>query len=181
MKREPIGKKLRFEIFKRDEFACQYCGAHPPAVVLEIDHITPVADGGRSLIDNLVTACRPCNAGKGARPLTSVPISLHEKAQEIEEREEQLRGYSAIMQAKENRIIDEVLLICEFFWDKDKRMPDDWFNGIRRFIETLGYWEVKAAAEAGTARFVHNKKRAFLYCAKICWNKIRGVKEPNAE
>lgn len=56
--REAIGKKVRFEVFKRDKFVCQYCGAKAPDVVLHVDHIHPVAQGGRNDILNLVTACQ---------------------------------------------------------------------------------------------------------------------------
>ena len=91
-KRKPISKKTRFEIFKRDGFKCMYCGAHPPAVLLHIDHIKPVADGGKNDIDNLITACEPCNLGKGARLLEVTPKSLEEKAKLIAEQEEQLLG-----------------------------------------------------------------------------------------
>jgi hypothetical protein len=65
--REPIGQKLRFKVFKRDNFTCQYCGGHPPLVRLEVDHIDPVAKGGTNAIDNLVTSCEECNRGKGDR------------------------------------------------------------------------------------------------------------------
>lgn len=37
--RKPISKTLRFEVFKRDSFKCQYCGAEAPNVLLHIDHI----------------------------------------------------------------------------------------------------------------------------------------------
>lgn len=46
MARKAISKKTRFEVFKRDRFTCQYCGATPPGVLLHIDHIHPVAEGG---------------------------------------------------------------------------------------------------------------------------------------
>jgi len=36
-KRKPLSKKLRFEVFKRDSFACQYCGAKAPDVLLEVE------------------------------------------------------------------------------------------------------------------------------------------------
>jgi hypothetical protein len=68
--REPISKKLRFEIFKRDSFTCQYCGKKAPDVILQCDHIKPVAGGGASDILNLLTSCIDCNSGKGARSLT---------------------------------------------------------------------------------------------------------------
>lgn len=66
MAREPIGKKLRFEVFKRDSFTCQYCGAAAPKVELHVDHVVSVRDGGPTCRENLVTACARCNTGKGA-------------------------------------------------------------------------------------------------------------------
>ena len=59
-----VGKRLRFEIFKRDSFTCQYCGQFPPHVILEVDHLTPRASGGSDDIENLVTSCFACNRGK---------------------------------------------------------------------------------------------------------------------
>jgi len=67
-----IGKKLRFEIFKRDSFTCQYCGRTPPDVVLHVDHIHPVAKGGDDDPMNLITSCDSCNLGKGAREITTI-------------------------------------------------------------------------------------------------------------
>jgi len=69
MPRKSTGKRLRFEVFKRDHFTCQYCGAQPPAIVLVADHIDPVAAGGETTIENLITACEPCNQGKADRSL----------------------------------------------------------------------------------------------------------------
>jgi 5-methylcytosine-specific restriction endonuclease McrA len=62
MARESISKKLRFEVFKRDSFTCQYCGQKAPDVILEIDHIKPVAKEGTSDILNF--------AGKSDRELS---------------------------------------------------------------------------------------------------------------
>ena len=63
-KRKAIGDKLRFEVFKRDNFKCQYCGMSAPDVVLNVDHIDPVSNGGENNILNLITSCRDCNSGK---------------------------------------------------------------------------------------------------------------------
>lgn len=68
-KRKSTGKRLRFEVFKRDFFTCQYCGAQPPDVVLVVDHIVPVAGGGESSAENLITACDTCNQGKADKLL----------------------------------------------------------------------------------------------------------------
>jgi hypothetical protein len=90
--RKTLSKKLRFEVFKRDKFTCQYCGRAAPDVVLEVDHIQPVAKDGDNDILNLVTSCRECNAGKGARELSDDTAIAKRKQQldELQERREQL-------------------------------------------------------------------------------------------
>ena len=69
IKRVTIPKKVRFEVFKRDDYTCQYCGRGAPEVTLEADHIVPVAEGGTNEMFNLKTACTDCNRGKGATAL----------------------------------------------------------------------------------------------------------------
>lgn len=68
--RDPRGPRtaapaLRFAVFRRDSFACQYCGRAAPHVALHVDHVKPWADGGRTELANLRTACDSCNLGKG--------------------------------------------------------------------------------------------------------------------
>lgn len=62
--REVISDELRFKIFKRDNFTCQYCGRKAPSVILELDHIRPISKGGDKRESNLITACFECNRGK---------------------------------------------------------------------------------------------------------------------
>jgi hypothetical protein len=92
MARQQIKTSVRFEVFKRDSFTCQYCGAKSPDVILEVDHIKPVAGGGTNDILNLVTACRQCNAGKKDRLLSDDAAVKKARAQadELEERRRQL-------------------------------------------------------------------------------------------
>lgn len=91
-KRKNLGNKVRFEVFKRDGFCCQYCGQSAPDVVLEVDHISPVSKGGDNDILNLVTSCWECNSGKGARELDddSVLAKQRQQLQDLTERREQL-------------------------------------------------------------------------------------------
>ena len=58
---------VRFKIFQRNNFTCQYCGRKTPEVILEIDHKYPQSKSykGKWKRKNLVTACRDCNRGKG--------------------------------------------------------------------------------------------------------------------
>ena len=59
----------RFNVFLRDAFTCQYCGGAYRTEELTFDHIVPRSRGGRTLWDNVVTACEPCNLKKGHRSL----------------------------------------------------------------------------------------------------------------
>ncbi len=65
-KRTSLPSKLRFDVLNRDNHTCKYCGKKPPEVILEVDHIKPVSEGGKDEIENLFTSCRDCNRGKGA-------------------------------------------------------------------------------------------------------------------
>lgn len=90
--RTPLSKKIRFEIFKRDKFTCQYCGGKSPNVILNVDHIEPVATGGTNEIMNLITSCFECNNGKRAIPLSdeSVVEKQRKQLEELQERREQI-------------------------------------------------------------------------------------------
>jgi len=92
-KRKSITKKLRFEVFKRDSFTCQYCGESAPDVILEVDHVNPVKRGGENEILNLVTACFDCNRGKGKHPLSENDTLKKQKEQldELNIKREQLK------------------------------------------------------------------------------------------
>lgn len=62
--RKPVSKRLRYEVLRRDNHTCRYCGASAPDVQLTVDHVLPVALGGDNSPGNLVASCRDCNAGK---------------------------------------------------------------------------------------------------------------------
>jgi 5-methylcytosine-specific restriction endonuclease McrA len=62
------------EVFRRDNFTCQYCGQRPLRVT--VDHILPRHLGGAHTWENLVTACPPCNHRKGGRTIEQVNMHL---------------------------------------------------------------------------------------------------------
>lgn len=61
-----VSKRLRFEIFRRDNHACRYCGTPASVAPLTIDHVIPSTLGGTDDPSNLVAACDDCNSGKSA-------------------------------------------------------------------------------------------------------------------
>ena len=67
-------KPVRREIFRRDNFTCQYCGK--PGSHMTIDHIIPKHLGGKQTWENTVTACPLCNHRKGGRRLEETGMHL---------------------------------------------------------------------------------------------------------
>lgn len=59
-----VTKRVRYEVLRRDDNTCRYCGGRAPHAVLTVDHVVPTALGGSDDPSNLVAACKDCNAGK---------------------------------------------------------------------------------------------------------------------
>lgn len=60
----------RFQIFKRDNFTCQYCGkTRKEGAKLAVDHIVPKCKGGKDTKKNLITACKICNSDKHVKDI----------------------------------------------------------------------------------------------------------------
>lgn len=174
--RKAISTRTRFEVFKRDEFTCQYCGAVPPKVILHVDHIVPVVSGGKNKMDNLITSCQQCNLGKSSISLKSIPPSLKDKSIEIAEKEKQILGYQKILQEKHDRVESESWRVC------DVLEPNSSANGFNKknyqsvvnFVTKLGLFEVLDAAQIASSKYSYNKNKCFLYFCGICWRKIKG-------
>ena len=157
--REPISKKIRFEIFKRDSFTCQYCGKKAPDVVLEIDHIKPVASGGDNSLLNLVTSCYDCNHGKGARELSddSVITKQRDQLDTLQERREQIdmmiewqQGLSDIDQYR----LDKVLEIIGQWLGPGLELSVSITESIRRLIKKYSFQSVIEAIEIGRNQYL---------------------------
>lgn len=104
-KRRSIPPKLRFEILKRDEFKCRYCGrTEADGVKLHVDHVISVALGGRNDPDNLATACADCNLGKSAAMLNDprlIGVDFEVRKKIFEDAHASLDRYREYLEAKE--------------------------------------------------------------------------------
>ena len=67
--RLPFGKVVfnRARLYQRDRYTCQYCGKQPGSTGLNLDHVIPVAQGGKRTWENIVAACIDCNTRKADR------------------------------------------------------------------------------------------------------------------
>lgn len=173
MSRKAISKKTRFEVFKRDSFTCQYCGAHPPESILEPDHINPVCNGGGNDLNNLITSCFDCNRGKAGNLLTSIPKSLDDRSKEIAERELQIDGYRKVIQSSLDRIESDMWKVSDTLFPDSNLIRNDWVQSIKQFNEKLPLHVVIDAANIARSKFSHSPHKSFKYFCGVCWNKIK--------
>jgi len=174
-----ISKSLRFEIFKRDKFTCQYCGRQIPQVVLEIDHIIPISEGGTDDPNNLITACFDCNRGKGAIPISIQKIKEAHKEEIVRfrEKQEQIEAYEQfLLQQKEAEA--KVLRELDEYWSSlcDGRyvLSESGLASLSNFLKNLAPLEIKEAMSIAVDKIpTNNIESRFKYFCGICHNKIR--------
>lgn len=115
-----VTKRVRFEVLRRDNHTCQYCGATAPDAVLQIDHVMPKVLGGDDTPGNLVTACKGCNAGKTSiMPDSPLVQGLSEKA----------AAYALGMQDKMTRFRQDLEALDDYT-DSFNNEWDAWRNGL---------------------------------------------------
>jgi hypothetical protein len=183
--RKALSKKLRFEVFKRDSFTCQYCGKSAPDAVLQADHINPVANGGKNHITNLITACSDCNLGKGARVLSddSVAVKQMRQLKELNERREQIKmiadWHNEVVRAEDQQVDAVAKRIAEI---GSCELLESGRKIIRAAIKKYGLADVLAATEVSANQYLHDiddreqRDKFINYIPRICfWTQQRRV------
>lgn len=177
-----VSKRLRFEIFRRDNHTCRYCGAAAPDVSLTVDHVVPEALGGSDEADNLVTACADCNSGK-----TSVPpgAPLVEDVAQGALRWAKAMERAAAIQASDQDRFQEFVDHFDALWSdwhvgasdaedgEPLPLPGDYTQSLHR-LYALGLdgefvkYAIRTAMEAPRVK-THN---VFRYFAGVCWRHL---------
>lgn len=156
-KRKPLSKSIRFEVFKRDAFTCQYCGAKAPEKVLHVDHIKPVADGGENDILNLITSCIDCNLGKADVPL-SENAALTKQREQLEDLNERRLQLEMIVEWREGLYTLESDHLAAIQREFDKYGPfranESGERIIRGWLKKYGLAEIFEAMEASFTQYV---------------------------
>lgn len=180
MVREPISKKLRFEIFKRDSFTCQYCGAKAPDVILEIDHITPVAKEGTSDILNLITACKACNSGKSDRQLSDNSVIEKQRQQllDLQERKEQIE--MMIEWQRELAKLDEYAVEqVANFWAglvPPYKLTENGKRSLERLLHKFSHEQVMEAMRIAVKQYIEYKDGTPTQVSvEKAWSKVGGI------
>jgi hypothetical protein len=177
-----LSKKTRFAVFHRDGFCCQYCGRRPPDVVLEADHVVPVADDGPDDLDNLVTSCFDCNRGKSDTSLDEPPPTVAERMAARQELADQLEAYNAFLMSlrkKEDAAIERVGLYWfnQYMPEKDAYVfGQDRVASVRTFLRRMPEAEILDAVQIAFSRkppYGERDTTTFRYFCGVCWKKIR--------
>jgi 5-methylcytosine-specific restriction endonuclease McrA len=66
----------RRNLYKRDNYTCQYCTKQFGPSKLSIDHVVPTSRGGRTSWVNCVSACVDCNSKKANKLLAHCGLTL---------------------------------------------------------------------------------------------------------
>lgn len=177
--RKKLSLKTRFEVFKRDDFTCRYCGRKTPSVVLEVDHIIPVAEDGTNDPENLVTSCFECNRGKGAELLENLPseIDIEAKTILLAEKERQLREYNEVKRQIREREDGQITELLDY-WDdlaggKARNYPEIYM--LRSYLRDFAVADVMDAMDIAMAKA--GDWRGCKYLSGIIRNKRENRKQ----
>lgn len=180
-----VSKRLRYEVLRRDNHTCRYCGATAPDVPLRVDHVTPVALGGGDDPANLATACEPCNSGKtSSTPDAALVAGVSDDALRWATAMEQAAG--KLLEQEQPKLEYREAFLAEWNrWGrgsgksrKPLELPSDWKASIETF-RTAGLpqfvWADIVDGAMGNEKV--NQGSKFKYCAGIAWKKIRALQD----
>jgi len=191
MARQGISKKVRFEVFKRDSFTCQYCGVKAPDVLLQVDHIDPVSQGGDNDILNLITSCQPCNSGKSDRKLSDNSV-LEKKRQQLEDLQERKEQIEMMFHWHRSltELDDHVLEQLAEYWSElvePYSLTEPGKSSLKKLLKRFGLGEVMEAMRISVDQYVEYKEgvpteasvvKAFSKIGGICTFKKQAQDKP---
>lgn len=180
-----VSKRTRYEVLRRDNHACRYCGQMAPDVKLTVDHVMPTALGGSDAPDNLVAACRDCNAGKSSTsPDAHLVADVAAKALEWGRA---IDRYHAVRMA-DRRKRDAYVRRFEKAWNEwgygrgedRKRIPKpaDWKPTMWQFYGLgLPIAEVEDAVTIACSNRMVDLDNIYRYMCGVLWNKVREMQD----
>lgn len=178
-----LTKKTRFEVLKRDGYKCRYCGRKAPDVVLHVDHVLAVSNGGTDCPSNLVAACLECNLGKSARRLDAVIGPLNMAVAPLGESISELEEYRRKLLEKSKHESEKMELLIGYWCGMEGQdINYDYWVAPWGLEKSLGIFSKRLSGsdimEAMTIAFRKiggpgQSRRRMLYFFKICWSWIK--------
>lgn len=175
--RRPISKRLRYEVFRRDDFTCRYCGAKPTERELRVDHVVPVTLGGDNDPSNLATSCVDCNAGKSSTaPDSPIVEGVSDDALRWGEAMKQAAKTQSASKKKGSRQVAKIdAKWCEYGNGLDGgpiKRPSDWKATANQFLNAgLTVKDLNELIEQTMEK--RNVKDCWRYFCGCGWNLLR--------
>jgi hypothetical protein len=179
-KRKSISKSIRFEVFKRDSFTCQYCGHKAPDVLLVIDHIQPVSKGGTNDILNLITSCKDCNSGKSNKQLndTTVIDKQRQQLEELQERKEQIEMMFEWQKGLLD-LDDQVIAQLSNYWFEQVsgfHLTDSGIKSLKNLKRKYEIDEIMTAMKISVEQYLRFEDGSpTKESVELAWSKIGGI------
>lgn len=178
-----LTKRLRFEILKRDNHTCRYCGATAPDATLTVDHVIPSALGGTDQPTNLVTACRDCNAGKSSTdPHTKTVADVREVDLKFAQAMFRVTVDRSIDRERRNEYADDFLTAWNrWTWGHKGHkfpLPTNWRVSIQRFYDIgIDIDEIREMVEVTLTNERVDPDSSFRYFAGCAWRAVAEIQE----
>jgi hypothetical protein len=179
-----VSKRTRYEVLRRDNHTCRYCGGSAPDVVLTVDHVTPTALGGNDDPSNLVAACRDCNAGKAS---TSPDAAFVDDVAQDALRWSAAIKLAAYRAAAKHQQIEDYI---ESFWDEFKSyypdsksiytpiLPEGWEASVETFyVRGLPLGMLHRALAKTVTKPRLGRYDFFRYLCGICWSMLSEIQD----
>jgi HNH endonuclease len=182
-----VSKRLRYEVLRRDNYTCRYCGAKAPDVKITVDHVVPVALGGTDEPSNLVAACDACNDGKtSASP--DAPL-VADVAADALRWSQAMTAAAGEMLAKASGDVD-ARTHFEHTWSrygsgpKREPLPKDpgWQNTVDNLLRAgLPMAVLEQCVEIAMGQRRVSAENVFRYMCGVAWRKVRELRERAGE
>ena len=176
-----VTKRTRYEVLKRDNYACRYCGQMAPDVKLTIDHVNPKALGGSDSPDNLVAACKDCNAGKtSVQPGSDLVADVAQDAVRWAAAIKTATAIRATLRADRAAYVEEFLEIWNLWTCRGEALPTpaNWEQSIWKFHEVgLPIDDLREAANKACSNPKIDAHQTWRYMCGIAWRMLTEIQE----
>ncbi|SLC65388.1 HNH endonuclease, putative [Mycobacteroides abscessus subsp. massiliense] len=162
-----VTKRLRYEVLRRDNYSCRYCGRSAPEVKLTVDHVVPVALGGSDEPSNLVAACADAPlvddvASDALRWSRAIALAAEHAAEQRKESEELYARFEKHWNNWTYQYKGERCTI-------DK--PASWRQTVAQFLDAG--LDITQLCELIDVAMESNAKDDWRYFCGCCWSRVR--------
>jgi hypothetical protein len=185
---------VRYEVLRRDNYTCRYCGASAPDTKLEVDHVVPRALGGTDDPTNLVAACIDCNAGKASTPPAAATVAdVHQtgwrwqQARRLAVEEWRLEHANQQAAAEAVELFDRTWTAWRSDDGSPVYRPDDWPYTIRHWLhyeltgEDIASFVRRAMTVEYSDKYPYTEDWRWRYLCGSVWRVVREIDDRTAQ